>query len=246
MNRRHERPVSRIWILALLTIICCGGCGRKYEPISLDKAPQAAEQGRAAESEEKEEDKIPGEEDVKESTVSREERDKETEGSIAETTEAVENGETETSQTDEELSGEETSQSFPSEDMFYQQSGMTREEAEHGRTSFIEDVMNDSKEAVAARITYPRTVTVASGSYEVQDAAGFLAYYDEIFTDEFKAELDRQAEEELFCDNGMISFGEGLVWFFPSDVGSSMEISSINNMNGCTVRYEGESGVTGG
>lgn len=235
-RKTHKRVVSWLWIFALWAVLFCGGCGPKYEPISLDNS-----------SEPKKEEKksvVLGEETKEESTAIQEEET--TDRSIdTESMESVEN-ESETSQLEELVSSEAVTESLSEDDMFYQQCGMSREEAEHGRTSFIEDVMNDSKDAVAARISYPRTVTVASGSYEVQDAVGFLAYYDEIFTEAFKMKLDSQAEQELFCSDGMISFGEGQIWFFPSDSGSTMGISSIDNQNGGTVRYGGEPGVTGG
>lgn len=245
MKKNNRRAV--FWIFALWAVISCGGCGPKYEPISLEEGTQAAGRSGLSESKKEEEKKevVLGEEaDGENRSVQAQEPAKSP--VEAESTESVENSESETTQPDEALSEEETTEALSDEDMFYQQCGMIWEEAEHGRTSFIEDVMNDSRDAVAARISYPRTVTVASGSYEVQDAVSFLAYYDEIFTDAFKMELDRQAEQELFCSDGMISFGDGMVWFFPSDSGSSMGISSIDNRAGCTVRYGGEQGVTGG
>lgn len=245
MKRNNMRAV--FWSFAFWAVISCGGCGPKYEPISLEEGTQAAGRSSLSESKKEEEKKevVLGEEaDGENRSIQAQEPAKSP--VEAESTVSVEHSESETSQPDEVLSEEETTEALSDEDMFYQQCGMTREEAEHGRTSFIEDVMNDSRDAVAARISYPRTVTVASGSYEVQDAVSFLAYYDEIFTDAFKMELDRQAEQELFCSDGMISFGDGMVWFFPSDSGSSMGVSSIDNRNGCTVRYGGGQGVTGG
>ncbi|MCI9362293.1 MAG: hypothetical protein HFG65_15455 [Hungatella sp.] len=247
MKRNNRKAAFWIWLFALWAVISCGGCGPKYEPISLEEGTQAAGKSGLSESKKEEEKKEAGlgeETDGENRTVQAQETEKSP--METESTEPLGNSESETSQPEGMLSVEETTEALSDEDMFYQQCGMTREEAEHGRTSFIEDVMNDSRDAVAARISYPRTVTVASGSYEVQDAVSFLAYYDEIFTDAFKAELDRQAEQELFCSDGMISFGDGLVWFFPSDSGNSMGISSIDNRNGCTVRYGGEQGVTGG
>lgn len=247
MKRNSRRAVFQIWLFALWAAVSCGGCGPKYEPISLEEGTQAAGGSGLSESKKEEEKKetVLGEGTDGES---RAVQAQETAKSPMETesTEPVGNSESETSQPDGVLPGEEPMEALSDGDTFYQQCGMTREEAEHGRTSFIEDVMNDSRDAVAARISYPRTVTVASGSYEVQDAVSFLAFYDEIFTDAFKMELDRQAEQELFCSDGMISFGDGMVWFFPSDSGSSMGISSIDNRNGCTVRYGGGQGVTGG
>ena len=74
-------------------------------------------------------------------------------------------------------------------------------------------------------------------SYSLQDAAGFLTYYDEIFTESFKTKLDQEAEQELFCSDGMISFGTGMIWFFPSSNGSGLEISTVNGLDGCSVRY---------
>ena len=74
----------------------------------------------------------------------------------------------------------------------------------------------------------------------MQDAAGFLTYYDEIFTESFKTKLDQEAEQELFCSDGMISFGTGMIWFFPSSNGSGLEISTVNGLDGCSVRYGGQ------
>ena len=244
-RKRHRKAVSWIWILALWAAISCGGCGPKYEPISLEEGPQTSGRSSVSESKKEEEKKnviLGGE--TKEGNSTVQEKDILSDSMGTESTELTEN-ESETSQTEELLSSEAV-ESVSEDELFYQQCGMSREEAEYGRTSFIEDVMNDSKDAVAARISYPRTVTVASGSYEVQDAVSFLAYYDEIFTEAFKMELDRQAEQELFCRDGMISFGEGMIWFFPSDSGSTMGISTINNPDGSSVRYGGEPGVTSG
>lgn len=236
MDRKHRRAKALIWTAVLWAVISCGGCGPKYEPVSLDKGTQAAPKGDASQTkEEKEKKETAPEQEEKDRAA--EERETKNDATKPESTAVAESGETESSESEEVPSSEEAAETLSPDDMFYQQCGMSREEAEHGRISFIEDVMNDSRDAVAARISYPRTVTVASGSYQVQDAVSFLAYYDEIFTDAFKMELDRQAEQELFCSDGMISFGDGLVWFFPSDSGTSMGIGTINGLDGCSVRY---------
>ena len=250
MKKMYRKTAACMWLSAVLAVAaCCGGCGAKYEPISLDETTGAAGRSNSLPSQPEQE---------KETAARMEGTGEENHGTQAddfkETSEGLGDGETtgvgglDESETglQDELPGSETEESISADDMFYQQCGMSREEAEHGRISFIEDVMNDSREAIASRIAYPRTVTVSSGSYEVQDAVGFLAYYDEIFSEAFKAELDAQAEQELFCQDGMISFGEGLIWFYPSDSGSNMSVSSINNKNGCSVSYGGEQGVTAG
>lgn len=224
--------------LLLLVSLFCVSCGPKYEPISMNGGSESA----------KKETEAGAKQGEKRTVVRTETEDEEDLNGQEETFESQigENGETNTL----ENAGTEAAESaamtemessiavsVESGDDFFQQCGMERDEAENGRLGFIEDVMNDNKEAVAARIVYPRVVTVASGSFEVQDAAGFLTYYDEIFTESFKAQLDQEAEQELFCSDGMISFGTGMVWFFPSSNGSGLEISTVNGLDGCSVRY---------
>ena len=231
--------MKKICLLLLVSLICVS-CGPKYEPISIDGSVENV----------KKETEARGEQGEKR-TVVRTETEGEEDLNRQEGTFADQVGENEKASDFESIGTEtesevepETEQSIAASvatgDDFFQQCGMEKEEAESGRLGFIEDVMNDNKEAVAARIVYPRVVTVSAGSFEVQDAAGFLTYYDEIFTESFKTKLDQEAEQELFCSDGMISFGTGMIWFFPSSNGSGLEISTVNGLDGCSVRYGGQ------
>lgn len=101
----------------------------------------------------------------------------------------------------------------------------------------------EDKEAVADRFVYPKNITVSSGTFEVKGADELLPYYDEIFSETFKQNLDMEAEEELFCHNGMISFGSGLIWFGPVYGEESAAIIAINGADGCRVGYGGAPGV---
>lgn len=237
MKKTYRKSPWNIWCVFALSAAVCMSCGPKYEPISLEgSSSRATREETKSETGQKEQTLA--------ETTAKQDRAEQTTTSAADTLEELESDsieamgpeETETVETSA-IGISETDGNGETNDAFYQQCGMSREEAESDRIGFIEDVMNENKEAVAARIMYPRTVTVAAGTFEVQDAAGFMAYYDEIFTESFKAQLDQEAEQELFCQNGMVSFGSGLIWFFPSGSGGSMDISSINGLDGCSVRY---------
>lgn len=240
MRKTFRKNLWSIWCVFALSATVCMSCGPKYEPISLEgSSSRTVREENKSETGQKEQ-----QEQTLEETTIKQDRSEQTTAFQADTLEAPEDGSTEALGTEETepvknsaIGDSQTDGYEGTDDAFYQQCGMSREEAESDRIGFIEDVMNENKDAVAARIMYPRTVTVAAGTFEVQDAAGFMAYYDEIFTEPFKAQLDQEAEQELFCQNGMVSFGSGLVWFFPSGSGGSMDISSINGLDGCSVRY---------
>lgn len=244
MKKTYKKAMVRIWCMLLVSAAICMGCGPKYEPIPIDGGPGSqATKGRTAA-----ENGVEGKRKEAWTEAAVEAEGKKQAEPSADDSQAVaasgSMGETQEIETD--ALWEETIESPGAEGAavtgdaaFYQQCGMPIEEADRGRLGLIEDVMNENKEAVAARIVYPRVVTVASGTFEVQDAQEFMAYYDEIFTEAFKMELDKQAEQELFCRDGMISFGTGLIWFFPSSNGSGMEISAINGLGGNSLRYGG-------
>lgn len=245
---------DRIWMkkyIGMAIMLCLAmtmntACGRKYEPIVLNQESQGTEKESSGEQE-KSENRIQVE--TKEGTgvsggSSNQKNGPEGRETFVESTGTSDQEESEPADTEESGEpGEAAAEDGTSEDAFYQQCGMLREEAETYRIGIIEDVMSENKEAVAARFVYPRTVTVSSGTFEVNNAEEFLACYDEIFSETFKQSLDAEAEEELFCNNGMISFGNGLIWFGIVSGADSAAITAVNGMDGCGVKAGGTAGA---
>lgn len=242
---------DRIWMrkyIGMAIMLCLAmtmntACGRKYEPIVLNQESRGTEKESSGEQENLEKriqvetkeaaDVSGGSSSQKNGSADQEEFTESTGTSNQDDSEPA----------DMEESEEPAAEDGTLEDAFYQQSGMLREEAETYRIGIIEDVMSENKEAVAARFVYPRTVTVSSGTFEVKNAEEFLACYDEIFSETFKQSLDAEAEEELFCNNGMISFGTGLIWFGMVSGKDSAVITAVNGTDGCSVRAGGTAGV---
>lgn len=129
---------------------------------------------------------------------------------------------------------------------FFRQSGMSKEEATAFVTTFLAAVKADNREAVAGMITYPRKVKTPAGENTVGSAEEFLAYYDEIFTADFKARLGSASASDLFCKDGLIGLGDGSVWFFPATIEDDMGITTVNVSEDRYVRYDGPSGVQPG
>jgi len=112
---------------------------------------------------------------------------------------------------------------------------VTEEEAAAGVASFMELLKAGDKKTIAEMVRFPSTVTVPSGEHEVNSAEEFLPYYDELFTEEFiKAVLD--ADQEVFVHDGLISFGEGQIWFFAPSADVPLQIIAVNGPDGSSLR----------
>ena len=129
---------------------------------------------------------------------------------------------------------------------FFEQSGMSKEEAAAFVKTFLEAVKADNREAVAGMITYPRKVKTPAGEGTAGSAEEFLAYYDEIFTAQFREKLGAVSASDLFCKDGLIGLGDGSVWFYPATVEDDMGVSTVNVSEDRYVRYDGPSGVQPG
>ena len=112
--------------------------------------------------------------------------------------------------------------------MFLANTGMSKEEASSFVSGFLEAVKTPSYEGTVA------------------GAEEFLSHYDEIFTEEFKQKLGSVSASDLFYRNGMISVGDGCLWFNPATVESDMCVSTINAAADRYVRYGGPQGVQPG
>lgn len=129
---------------------------------------------------------------------------------------------------------------------FFMQSGMSKEEAVAFVSTFLEAVKADNREAVAGMIRYPRQVKTPAGEAQVAGAEEFLAYYDEIFTQDFRKKLEETPATDLFCKDGLIGLGDGSVWFYPATAEDDMSVTSVNVSADRYVRYGGPSGVQPG
>lgn len=129
---------------------------------------------------------------------------------------------------------------------FFMQSGMSKEEAAAFVSTFLEAVKADNREAVAGMIRYPRQVKTPAGEAQVAGAEEFLAYYDDIFTQDFRKKLEETPATDLFCKDGLIGLGDGSVWFYPATVEDDMSVTSVNVSADRYVRYGGPSGVQPG
>lgn len=118
--------------------------------------------------------------------------------------------------------------------LFYNQSGVERAEAEETIEQFLWYLENDNREAVAAMIAWPRLVSVPSEEYLVETAEDFLACYDRIFLEDFIKKL-LEADHAAFCHDGLISFGNGEIWFYADYQGEGLKISTVNGPDGCSV-----------
>lgn len=244
---------DRIWIrkyIGIAIMLCLAmtmntACGGKYEPIVLNQGPQGTEKDSSGEQENHEKRiQVETQGDVSASNELSAQKTESANKEAVEESAGTSNQEDSSSAVMDTKEPEDmTAEAGTLEDNFYQQCGMLREEAETYRIGIIEDVMSENKDAVAARFVYPKTVTVSSGTFEVKSAEEFLSYYDEIFTETFKQNLDMEAEQELFCHNGMISFGSGLIWFSPVYGEESVAIITINGTDGSSVRNGGTPGA---
>lgn len=129
---------------------------------------------------------------------------------------------------------------------FFMQSGMSKEEAAAFVSTFLEAVKADNRETVAGMIRYPRQVKTPAGEAQVAGAEEFLAYYDDIFTQDFRKKLEETPATDLFCKDGLIGLGDGSVWFYPATVEDDMSVTSVNVSADRYVRYGGPSGVQPG
>lgn len=131
-------------------------------------------------------------------------------------------------------------------DDFFLQSGMSREEAAVYVKTFVSAVVSGDRESAAAMISYPRNVKTPAWEGAVNSPEEFLTYYDDIFTTEFKERLENAALDDLFCQDGMISFGEGSLWFYPATETADMSVCTVNVAEDRYVRYGGPAGVQPG
>ncbi len=131
-------------------------------------------------------------------------------------------------------------------DDFFRQSGMMREEAGAYVKTFVGAVTSGDRESAAAMISYPRSVKTPSWEGTVNSAEEFLAYYDEIFTSDFRKKLEQTSGDDLFCRNGLISSGDGSLWFYPATESDDMSVCTVNAAEDRYVRYGGPSGVQPG
>lgn len=132
------------------------------------------------------------------------------------------------------------------DEMFRMNTGMGKEEASAFVGRFLEAVQAGDQSAVASMITYPRMVKTPSYEGTVADAEEFLSHYDEIFTEEFKQKLKDVSPSDVFYRNGLISVGDGSLWFYPATAEADMSVGTINAAQDRYVRYDGPQGVQPG
>ena len=123
---------------------------------------------------------------------------------------------------------------------------MGKEEASAFVGRFLDAVQAGDQSAVAAMITYPRMVKTPSYEGTVASAEEFLSHYDEIFTEEFKQRLKDVSPSDVFYRNGLISVGDGSLWFYPATAEADMSVGTINAAQDRYVRYDGPQGVQPG
>lgn len=131
-------------------------------------------------------------------------------------------------------------------DGFFRQSGMKKEEAAAFVKTFADAVASGERESAAAMISYPRKVKTPAWEGTVSSPEEFLTYYDDIFTADFRNQLENASLDDLFCRNGLISFGDGSLWFYPATETEDMSVCTVNAANDRYVRYDGPSGVQPG
>ena len=131
-------------------------------------------------------------------------------------------------------------------DPFFLQSGMKQEEAAAFVKTFVNAVISGNRESAAAMISYPRSVKTPAWEGTVNSPEEFMAYYDEIFTADFRKSLENASLDDLFCSDGMISFGEGSLWFYPATESEDMSVCTVNAAEDRYVRYGGPAGVQPG
>lgn len=132
------------------------------------------------------------------------------------------------------------------DEMFRMNTGMGKEEASAFVGRFLDAVQAGDQSAVAAMITYPRMVKTPSYEGPVAGAEEFLTHYDEIFTEEFKQRLKDVSPSDVFYRNGLISVGDGSLWFYPATAEADMSVGTINAAQDRYVRYDGPQGVQPG
>lgn len=78
---------------------------------------------------------------------------------------------------------------------------------------FLNAVASNDKEFVTEMIEYPIWVTISGTQKEIKNQDEFLAYYEKIFTDEFKTKLALMRPKHMFAKWSGIMLGHGEIWF---------------------------------
>lgn len=124
----------------------------------------------------------------------------------------------------------------------YEVTGINQDEATTLMQEFADAVQEDRREDVLEMIRFPRKVMIPGHTVIVNSPEEFLPYYDEIFTEEFKAQLDVDVSENLNCNYMGVWLGDGEVWMMQS--GNRLYVESVNVASDRSIRYPGETGIT--
>ena len=110
----------------------------------------------------------------------------------------------------------------------YEVAGATDDEIiDKAAQDFLNAVASNNKEFVAGMIEYPIYATVGGTQTEIKNQDEFIAYYENIFTNEFKAKLAKTRPKHMFAKWSGIMLGQGEIWF-----NAHGKVIAINNGGG--------------
>ena len=79
-------------------------------------------------------------------------------------------------------------------------------------TDLKKAVSAGDKNAVAAMVHYPITVSVGGKDVKIKSGKDFVSHYDHVFSDKIVAAIEKETYAALFANDQGIMIGDGEVW----------------------------------
>lgn len=124
----------------------------------------------------------------------------------------------------------------------YEITGIREEEAKAFLKKFAAHVKTGEKEEASRMIAFPKKVILPDKQVTVQSPEEFLAYYDEIFTEDYKERIGQlMVEDDVWWSYRGVAVGNGEVWLNERD--GILWIEALNNGEDRAVQYPENTGI---
>ena len=134
------------------------------------------------------------------------------------------------------------SESAGGEDQMYEITGIREEEAKAFLKKFAAHVKAGEKKEASRMIAFPKKVVLPDKQVTVQSSEEFLAYYDEIFTADYRERIGQlMAEDDVWWSYRGVAVGNGEVWLNERD--GTLWIEALNNGEDRAVQYPENTGI---
>lgn len=134
------------------------------------------------------------------------------------------------------------SESAGGEDQMYEITGIREEEAKAFLKKFAAHVKAGEKKEASRMIAFPKKVVLPDKQVTVQSPEEFLAYYDEIFTADYRERIGQlMAEDDVWWSYRGVAVGNGEVWLNERD--GTLWIEALNNGEDRAVQYPENTGI---